>query len=285
MPYRLLALDVDGTIVGPDLTIPPVLKEAVAEAQARGVHVTLATGRTYKTTLPFAQELAIDDAIICYQGALIRHAVTGEVFTQFTMPPELAAEAVRAVLDDNLFVIAFIDERSYIVEERSEFQRYLDLHPEGVDAVIEPRLAELVAEVPPAKLLFVAEPTVVEAALAELAARFAGRLNAMRSHTYFGELTPLGVSKGAALAALAGRLGIRREQVLAIGDQENDLPMIAWAGLGLAMGNATPAVQAAAAAVIPPVEEAGVALAIRRYVLDGPAQVDGDGQVEGFARP
>jgi hydroxymethylpyrimidine pyrophosphatase-like HAD family hydrolase len=89
----------------------------------------------------------------------------------------------------------------------------------------------------------------------------------VRSHSLFGELTALGISKGSALAALAARMGIAREQVVAIGDHENDLPMIEWAGLGLAMGNAIPAARALADAVIPSVQEAGVAWAIERYIL------------------
>ncbi len=100
-----------------------------------------------------------------------------------------------------------------------------------------------------------------------MAEHFNERLAVLRSHALFGELTAPGVSKGAALKTLAARLGIPREQVVAIGDHENDLQMIAWAGLGLAMGNAIPAVREAADAIIPTVEEAGVAWAIKRYLL------------------
>jgi hydroxymethylpyrimidine pyrophosphatase-like HAD family hydrolase len=133
--------------------------------------------------------------------------------------------------------------------------------------VIDPALATMARAQPPTKLLFVADSSIVEHETARLAAHFAGRLSAVRSHALFGELTALGISKGAALATLAARLGIAREQVIAIGDHENDLPMIEWAGLGLAMGNAIPAARAAADAVIPPVDEAGVAWAINRYIL------------------
>jgi hydroxymethylpyrimidine pyrophosphatase-like HAD family hydrolase len=108
---------------------------------------------------------------------------------------------------------------------------------------------------------------VVEREIAGLTARFANRLSVVRSHAIFGELTALGVSKGAALAALAERLHVPREQVIAIGDHENELPMIEWAGLGLAMGNAVAPVREAADAVIPPVTESGVAWAIERYIL------------------
>jgi Cof subfamily protein (haloacid dehalogenase superfamily) len=288
--YQLLALDLDGTIFGNDLVIRPAITRAIAAAQARGIHVTLATGRMFGATLPFAGRLGIRDPLICYQGGLIRDPLSGETYEHKGMEGALAAEAVEMLLDADIFVIAYVDERLCVASRRRELETYLRLHPEGAEVIVAADaqalveqarqqlpgpaasrmtsdLAALVAATPPTKLLFVAEPAVVEQQLPRLGAHFDGRLAVMRSHAIFGELTAPGVNKGAALQTLAARLGIPREQVVAIGDQENDLPMIAWAGLGLAMGNAIAAVREAADAVIPPVEEAGVAWAIERYLL------------------
>ncbi len=265
--YKLLTLDLDGTALSADLSVHPEVARAIAAAQAQGVRVTLATGRMFQSTLPYAHELNIRDPLICYQGALVRDPISGEVYQHVATPSAPAAEAVGMLLEQDLFTIAYIDERLCVAERRPELDLYLTWHPEGVEVVVEPDLAALVAEQAPTKLLFVADPPVVEREMARLAAHFAGRLSAVRSHAIFGELTALGISKGAALEALAARLGISREQVVAIGDHENDLPMIEWAGLGLAMGNAIPLVQAAADAIVPPVDEAGVAFAIDRYIL------------------
>jgi Cof subfamily protein (haloacid dehalogenase superfamily) len=265
--YKLLALDLDGTTLGPGLEIQPVVSDAIAAAQAQGVRVTLATGRMFASTRPYAKQLNIHDPLICYQGALIRDPITGEVYQHVVTPGDLAAEAIGMLLERDIFLLAYIDERLCVAEQRPELDQYLQWHPEGIEVVIDPELAALAREQPPTKLLFVADPPIVEREIARLAAHFAGRLSAVRSHALFGELTALGISKGAALATLAARLGIPREQVVAIGDHENDLPMIEWAGLGLAMGNAIPAARALADAVIPPVEEAGVAWAIEHYIL------------------
>jgi len=143
----------------------------------------------------------------------------------------------------------------------------MQMHPEDVEIVVAPDLATVVLKHAPTKLLFVATPARVTQALAGLSESFAGILTVLRSHANFGELTPLHVSKGTALAGLAAQLGLSAEQVMAIGDQENDLPMIRWAGLGLAMGNAIQAVKAVASAVIPPVSQDGVAWAIEHYIL------------------
>jgi Cof subfamily protein (haloacid dehalogenase superfamily) len=288
--YQLLALDVDGTVVGNDLSIPTPVLRAIAAAQARGIRVTLATGRMFGATVPFAEQLGIRDPLICYQGGMIRDPVTKEIYEHTTMSGDLAAEAVELLQEAGVFVIAYIDERLCVAERRPELETYLRWHPEGAEVVVaaEARelinaaqrrllgqgsnhvtsdLAALVAATPPTKLLFLAEPEVVEREMLRMAAHFEGRLTVIRSHAIFGELTAPGISKGSALRTLAARLGIPREGVVAIGDHENDLPMIAWAGLGLAMGNAIPAVRQAADAIIPPVDEFGVAWAIERYLL------------------
>lgn len=267
MTYQLLALDLDGTVIGPDLIVSNAVQQAITDAQARGVAVTIATGRMFGASLPFAKLFNIHTPIICYQGAMVRHPQSGEVYHHVPMPNELAAEGTRMLLEQDIFVIAYIDERLCIAKRRPELDLYQRFHPEGAEVVVAPDLVAMVRETPPTKLLFVAEPPLVEREVSRLAQHFTEQLSVIRSHELFGELTALGVSKGTALAALAHDLGIPRENVMAIGDQENDLSMIEWAGLGLAMGNAIPEVKAAAAAVLPTVQEDGVAQAIQQYIL------------------
>jgi Cof subfamily protein (haloacid dehalogenase superfamily) len=281
--YQLVALDLDGTVMGADLIVPPVVQEAIAAAQARGVQVTLATGRAFGATLPFARLLRIDVPVICYQGALVRHPVTGEIYVHTTMPGDAAAEAVATLLAAGIFVIAYIDERHHIVAHRPELDLYLGLHPEGGEIVVTPDLPALVRATTSGVAMKSSLVGGVAREVAALGRRFGDRLAVTRSHERFGELMAPGVSKGGALAALAVRLGVPREAVLAIGDQENDLSMLTWAGLGLAMGNAVPAVRAAAAVVLPPVGEAGVAWALREYVLVGQSGSRAVGQCTGSA--
>ena len=293
MPYKLLALDLDGTVLKPDLSISPAVLAAIAAAQAHGVHVTIATGRMFGATLPFAEKIGIAGPLICFQGGLIRDSRDGAVLFHEPVPAALAGEAIELLLERDIFAIAYIDERLWIASPRPELDLYLGWHPERPEVVVNPDLANTIASAasarllsqgeashtadlvtavvahPPTKILFVAEPPVVERECARLAEHFAGRLLAFRSHAMFGELTHPRVSKGAALARLAEQLGIAREDVIAIGDHENDVPMLEWAGLGLAMGNAIPEARAAANHVIPSVQDDGVAWAIERFVLKG----------------
>ncbi len=273
MAYRLLALDLDGTLMGPDLLIADTVKRAVADAKAQGIIVTVATGRVFNAALPFIRQIGIDDPIICTQGAVVRHPVTRELYAHTPIPGVLAAQALEELRQAGIYVIAYVDEWTCVEGEGPELDLYLRFHPGGEsDLMLVPDLVEHVRETPPTKLLFIAEPDVLEQELASLSAHFTDKLSIVRSYAYFGEITAPGITKGAALAALAARLSIPSSDVVAIGDQENDISMLTWAGLGLAMGNAPHDVQTLADAVIPTVAESGVAWAIQNYLLNGQAR-------------
>jgi hypothetical protein len=269
--YRLLALDLDGTLVGRDLRVPPATSEAVAAYQAVGGHVTLATGRTFRTTMPFAELLRIDAPIICYQGALIRDPRSGDVLFHEPVPPELAVEAVEGLLADGIYVQAYVDDELVVPYEGDETRLYRSFSPVHLPVHVVEDLPTFLATHPPTKLLFIAHEGEVGPRVVGLQTHFAERLNVARSHAFFGELTAPGCTKGRALANLAEILEIPREAVAAAGDQENDVSMVEWAGLGMGVRSGPPALHAAADVLIDGPEEAGLAAGIRRYLLDQPA--------------
>ena len=268
--YRLLALDLDGTLVGRDLRVPPATSEAVAAYQAVGGHVTLATGRTFRTTMPFAELLRIDAPIICYQGALIRDPRSGNVLFHEPVPPELAVEAAEGLLADGIYVQAYVDDELVVPYEGDETRLYRSFSPVHLPVHVVEDLPTFLATHPPTKLLFIAHEGEVGPRVAGLQTHFAERLNVARSHAFFGELTAPGCTKGRALANLAEILKIPREAVAAAGDQENDVSMVEWAGLGMGVRSGPPALHAAADVLIDGPEEAGLAVGIRRYLLHEP---------------
>lgn len=263
----LLALDLDGTLFGSDLQIAESVRRAIARAQQAGVIVTLATGRSVRGTLPFAKTLQIDAPLICYQGARIQHPTSGEVLLDQPVPGPLAATVVTILSAAGIHVQIYLDDELYVGADRPEIEFYTRLSPVPMPVNVVPHLADLAAQRPPTKIVFIAEEAEVQVWLERLSGEFSSQLSIMRSYPIFGEIAAAECSKGAALAFLAERLGISRQATIAIGDQENDLPMLQWAGLGLAVANAVPAVLAAADRIIPPVWEGGVATAIERYVL------------------
>ena len=268
-PYRLLALDLDGTVVGRDLQVPAATLEAIAAFQATGGCVTLATGRTVRTTMPFAEQLHVDAPLICYQGALIRDHHTGTTLFHQPVPGELAAEAAARLLQAGIYVQAYVNDELVAPYEGEETRYYRSFSPVHLPITVVDDLPAYLQEHPPTKLLFIAAEREVDVQLAGLAVHFVERLNVARSHTMFGELTAPGATKGRALATLAELLGIPREAVAAAGDQGNDVDMVAWAGLGMAVAGGPPELLNAADVVIGSPEEGGLADGIRRFVLAG----------------
>lgn len=267
MSYKLVAVDLDGTLVGEDLTVAPATIAAVRAARELGVTTTIATGRMFKAARHFGAILGVDAPLICYHGALIRRSQSGETLYEQLMPPAPSMALVADMLAAGLETIAYVDEQLWVAARTEYIEWYIRFQPEQVDVVIAPDLARAVGDRPATKILFAADGQTVTRELARLTARFGGELGTVRSAERLGEFTAPGVSKGAALAQLAQILGVSRDEVIAIGDHENDISMIEWAGLGLAMGNAVEPVRQIADAVVPPVSEAGVARAIERYVL------------------
>jgi Cof subfamily protein (haloacid dehalogenase superfamily) len=272
-PIRLIALDLDGTLVGDDLELGEQTTAAVREAIRRGVSVSIVTGRMTTSALRFARPLGIVDPIVGYQGAIIR-----------AVPPRGDNRLGRLLLHRPLAAAA--------TREAIEYSREIGLSPHvnhlerfviesddpGADdysAFLGGRAVfvdDLVAWVrqPLSKVISVAAAPIGDGVLEAARERFAGRAEVTISHPRFLEFLAPGVSKGVAVAWLARRAGVPMSAVLAVGDQFNDLEMIAGAGHGAAMPHAPAAVRAAGTYVAPPLAEEGVAQLIEELVLADP---------------
>jgi Cof subfamily protein (haloacid dehalogenase superfamily) len=262
--YLLLATDLDGTLVGDDMRLSPRLKAAVQEAQRRGIMVTIATGRMPGQTLSFARELNIRTPLICGQGGLIFDQESNRILHKVSLPLPLVRKAVHFARERGLLFQVFDHERAYVdrLEPFSEFYRRL------TNAPIQ-EVGDLVAfwQHEPLKFLVFAEPEEVPELIAALEQSFDHQLQVIRTHARIVEGVPLGISKGRALAFLADYLGVPRQATIAIGDQDNDADMVAWAGLGVAMQNGNEAVKRVADVIAPPLAEDGVAQIIESYLL------------------
>jgi Cof subfamily protein (haloacid dehalogenase superfamily) len=268
MNIKLIACDLDGTLLGEDLALSPRLCAAVCRAQARGIQATLATGRAYPAATRFSRELGLTAPLICYQGAQVR-APGGAMLHQTTLPVRYLPEVIALSQDQGWELALYAGDAIYQTTQFYSVDYYdrwfgLPLH----------RVDDLLAALPadPVKYIAIApDHSTADRIERELCALAAGRYQVTRSHAWFVEGLGRGVSKGHALARVAAQLGILREQVMAIGDSGNDRAMVEWAGLGVAMGNASPDVKAVADVVAPPLAEDGAAWAIERYALKGEA--------------
>ncbi len=285
LPIRLIALDIDGTLVGPDFRISERTRIAIAEAVRRGVRVSLATGRMASSAAVYANQLGIVEPIVAHQGAVIRamptrrqravvdehawRARVGRLLHHEPMPAAVVREAIAWCRAHGLEphvnnlerIVAWSGDPSF-----DDYSGYL-----GPGASVVDDLGAAITH-PMSKVISVGPPPRPMELIEEARRDFAGRADATVSHPRFLEFVAPGVSKGGAVAWLAHRAGIPHAQVMTIGDALNDLEMIADAGHGAAMASAPEAVRRAARYVTGSVEEDGAAALIEALVLAAPAE-------------
>ena len=273
LPVRMVAIDIDGTLVGDDLVIRERTRAAIGAALRRGVHVSLATGRMVTSAEPIARTLGLKDPVIGAQGGIVRAMPTaaataaGHLGRLLYHRPLAAATARDAIawctargLDPHVnhletFIIRADDPR---VDDYSAFL--------GGSAKLVPDLLAAIQR-PVTKVIASGEPPLPMELLPAARAAFAGRASVTVSHPSYLEFVAEGVSKGRAVRWLAARHGVALGQVLAIGDQLNDLEMLSAVGHGAAMPHAPVDVLAAARYVAPPLTDQAVAQLIERLVL------------------
>jgi hypothetical protein len=268
-PIGLIALDIDGTLVDEDLVLADHTVSVIRRAVHRGIRVSLVTGRMTSSAMRFAETLELSEPVVGYQGALIREMPgridsVGRMLVHRPMGPEVARAAVSWARDRGLdphinhlerLVLRGDDPR---VDDYSAFL--------GTRAT---RVPDLIAWIlrPVTKIVAVGPEGLPARLLDEARAAFAGHADVTVAHPRFLEFVALGVSKGAAVRWLARRAGIPLGHVLAIGDQLNDLEMLATVGHGTAMPSAPDALLQTARYVAPPVAETGAAQVIERLAL------------------
>jgi Cof subfamily protein (haloacid dehalogenase superfamily) len=271
LAYRLLCFDYDGTAADGGHFPTQRVREAVSAAQRAGARVVLATGRSFGAAYRYAEALGLRDEVITYQGAVVKEmAPPHATLVREVLPLEPLADFLTMAEARDLDLSLYGEEEYYVTAQRRspEFHRRWFGPPYYQVRSYAEALSALQAKGQmPIKGLMIVEPGEGEPLAAELHALFGGRLTVLRSHELFTEVTSPNASKGNALAFLAARYGIAQAETIAVGDSDNDISMIRWAGLGVAMGNAAPEVIAAADWVAPPVTDDGLAVVIEKYVL------------------
>ncbi len=284
----MLALDIDGTLIGPEMELSPRLVAAIGEAVRRGVRVSLATGRMPSSAVVFANRLGLVDPIVGHQGAIVRamparsaredaaaadpgarRGRIGRILSHQPLAPDVMTDAVRWCYANGLNPHLNVVERMIVREgdpSFADYSAYLGREAETVK--------DLVADIrsPMSKVIAVGEPGHPMALIEDARRLFAGRASPTVSHPRFLEFVAPGVSKGRAVAWLAHRAGIPLGQVLAMGDALNDVEMISDAGHGTAMATAPREVWATARYIAAPVEEDGAAALIEALVLASPEE-------------
>jgi Cof subfamily protein (haloacid dehalogenase superfamily) len=267
---RLLVIDVDGTLLTSDYQLTALTRTAVQLVMTQGVQVVLASARSPRALHPIMRELSITGLAICYSGAL-----TCRISPDPQEPSKAVAEqrirlssahrVLRAGLQRGLSLGWYCGDDWYIASWDAALERESRLT--GVPPIVKPDLAHL--RWAPHKLLAIAGAPALMRELLLLVGTLPPDCTGQFSLANYLEITPHGVDKATALLALGQQLGITPADMVAIGDGENDIAMMRLVGLGIAMGNASPAVQAAADWVTETNNRDGVALAIARLQATG----------------
>lgn len=260
-----MAVDLDGTLINDRLVMNPRDAQALRAAAAAGVHVVIATGRMFRSSLPYAQQLGLTGPIINYQGAVVREIASREVLYRCELSIPMQQRVLEYAEPRGWHVNAYVDEEVYTERASPEADLYarVSMVPYHVVGPLSRWL-----QLESTKLVLVdLDPQEVPRRMAELGAWMAGVARVTRSLEWFIEVVNPEVSKARALALVAGRLGVDRSEVCAIGDNANDQEMIEWAGLGAVMRTAPASLRQRAAFTTTTPEEGGVAEVLDRFVL------------------
>ncbi len=236
---------------------------AIAAVRARGIRFVVATGRMFQSVLPYLRTAAIDDPVVCYQGAVVAEPGTGRFLRHEPIPVELARETIAAVAGEGYHVNCYVDDELYVAEVTPEARAYADFQHIAIHAV-----GDLVGwlDEPPTKLVAVGDPHALDGLEKRMKTWFDGRLYISKSLPYFLEFASPYVTKASGLAFLAEHLGFARERTVAFGDGENDVELLQWAGYAVAVANAHERVLAVADLVCPRDVDQGVAQVLERFL-------------------
>jgi Cof subfamily protein (haloacid dehalogenase superfamily) len=262
--FRLVAFDLDGTLMARQQPITSRVKTAVQQALAKGTIVTLASGRLFSMLLPYAQQLGITTPLIAHHGALIKDPVTGDVLFHRGVPLDLAHEVIQLARDRGLPAAAYLEDEVYT--DRICPSPVVDGWIKRIKAHDVGDLAQFLTT-EPTRVAVVTEDAQTKTLVLELRAHFGDRLHVTSGHPLLTEMSHPDVSKARALDRLIQHFGISRDEVLAVGDDWNDVEMLRFAGFGVAMGDAPIEVQEAADYTAPSALDDGAAHVLEKFIF------------------
>ena len=250
-PFRLAAIDIDDTLVGHDKRISEANRAAVNRLKELGCRVVLASGRRHDNVVPFHRDLGLEGFVVSSQGAVARGVETDEVLHAAPLPPAHAAEVTADGLARGLTVMVWTAGGVFTLRRTEWVERYVA--DSGDDEI---SMADVVAlaggGTPVEKVIWGADPATITRLAHETRRRYRAGVLMTVTEDWFLEFNAPAATKATAVAAVAKHYGVEPAGVLAFGDGNNDVPMLQWAGMGVAMPPGRPGAHAAARLVARP---------------------------------
>ena len=270
MKYKLLVLDLDGTLTNDKKEITPHTLNTLLKAQEMGVKIVLASGRPTYGVAPIAKKLKLDQYggyILSFNGGEIINWQTGELLYKNLLEPEILPYLYQCAKEHDFTIMTYDGE--YVVTENPDdiyVRRAALVNVMPIKEV--ENFLEAITSHPIAKCLIMGEADKLAALEKKMHKALEGRMGVFRSEPYFLELVPKDIDKAHSTEFLLHALGISKDETIAIGDGFNDLSMIQYAGLGIAMANAQEIVRESANYITLSNEEDGVAHVIEKFVFE-----------------
>lgn len=268
MSIKLVAVDIDGTLITNDRKITPQVFDAIQDAKKQGVKIVIATGRPIAGVQELLKELHLQepgDYVITFNGGLVQDTSTGENIVQerLTYDDYMSIEYLSRQLNVHMHAVT----KEGIYTANRNIGKYTVHESALVNMPVFYRTPEEMRDKEIVKIMFIDEPHILDAAIAKIPKEFYDRYNLVKSTPFYLEILPKESSKGNAIVHLAEKLGLTMEQTMAIGDAENDRAMLEVVGNPVVMENGSDELKKIAKYISKSNQESGVAYALREWVL------------------
>lgn len=266
--YKLIALDMDGTLLTTDKKISEKNEAAIKAAEEKGVKIVLASGRPLKGLTRYLEELDLlkdEDYVLSFNGGLVQNARTQEIISKVSLKGSDLKNIYEISKKLNINIHAFSAKDGLITPKMSQYTEH-EAKLNGIGVQIRD-FNKVEDEEDIIKVMMIDPQEILDPAIEQLPSKVYEKYNVFKSAPFFLEFTHKEVDKGLGLQKLGEHLGIKREEIIACGDAGNDLSMVKFAGLGVAMGNATPDVKEAANFITMSNDEDGIANVIEKFIL------------------
>lgn len=267
--YKLIALDMDGTLLTTDKKVSERNQAAIKAAEAKGVKIVLASGRPLIGLSKYLEELDLlkdEDYVLSFNGGLVQNTNTEEIISKLPLKGSDLKYIYEISKKLNINIHAFSAKDGLITPKISKYTEH-EAEINGIDINVKD-FNEIDDKEDIIKVMMIDPQEILDPAIEKLPNGVYEKYSVFKSSPFFLEFTHKEVDKGLGLKKLGEYLGIKREEIIACGDAGNDLSMVKYAGLGVAMGNATPEVKEAADFITTSNDEDGIANVIEKFILN-----------------
>ena len=260
---KMIATDIDGTILNWGKGFSPAIRSCISNLSAKGIKVVLVTGRMHSSAIHVAEDLGLDTPIISYQGGLIKD-IKGKTLYQKNLNSDYAKEIIKWARENNIHINLYIDDKLYVENDNDTIKYYVDgKHIEYTVCSFDDLKIENVNKI---LAIDINDAERVTSWVGELKKKYPD-LYIVKSTPYFCEIGSSEAKKSLGVQILCDLWGIKKEEVLTIGDQDNDIDLVEAGGVGVAMGNATEELKKHADYITDTVDNDGFVKAIEKFVL------------------